>query len=479
MWAPPLRGCTGVLFCYYDVETRVRQGGGVNQMRTRRLLPIALAGIIGTSGGVSVAPAQPTAKPAIVKPAIVRPTETRTSDPPPMTFFVATGEADACGSGCEAWIAADGKVDLDAAQRLRKLLAKLARRRLPIFLHSGGGSVLGAIELGRLIRSRNVEVSVARTVPAECSRDRLSDKSCEMLKRSGKDLVSELDSNGAMCNSACVLTLSGGAVRSVPPLVRLGVHAIGIDLGKTQIRGAAIADATRAANSRIVEFLRDMGINKALFDTSNSVPHESTRFLQRDELVRFGIDTREFGETDWRFVEKPNAAIAKGFFVRSGEAAPAHPEALLRLTCGARKAMRLTLARERGASNRIGASARPLRVTVNGSRIDLPYATPGETIEMRTTVLWPSVIDSADDKGAIEISGFGPERDNEPQGRIILNMAGFSAAYAKLRKACDASSSPDNGCGVGDLSPRCMPDALRTWPVMPPTAGGQTAWPSR
>jgi hypothetical protein len=444
-------------------------------MRRRRLLPIVLAAMIGTLGGVSVAPAQP----AVVKPATVRPTETRPSDPPPMTFFVATGEADACGSGCEAWIAADGKIDLDAAQRLRKLLAKLARRRLPIFLHSGGGSVLGAIELGRLIRSRNMEVSVARTVPTACSRDRLSDKSCEMLKHSGKDLVSELDSNGAMCNSACVLTLTGGSVRSVPPLVRLGVHAIGIDLGKTQIRGAAIAAATRAANSRIVEFLRDMGINKALFDASNSVPHESTRFLQRDELVRFGIDTREFGETDWRFVEKPNAAIAKSFFVRSGEGAPAHPEALLRLNCGAGKAMRLTLARERSASNRTAASARPLRVLVNGSGIDLPYATPGETIEMRTTILWPDVIDSADDKGSIEISGFGPGGDNEPQGRIILNMAGFSAAYAKLRKACDASSSADNGCGVGDLSPRCMPDALRTWLVMPPTSGGQTAWPSR
>jgi hypothetical protein len=449
-------------------------------MRTRRLLPIAVAGIIGTSGGVSVAPAQPTAQPAIVKPATVRPIETRPSDPPPMTFFVATGEADACGSGCEAWIAADGKIDLDAAQRLRKLLAKLARRRLPIYLHSGGGSVLGAIELGRLIRSRNIEVSVARTVPTECSRDRLADKSCEMLKRSGKDLVSERYSNGAMCNSACVLTLSGGAVRSVPPLVRLGVHAIGIDLGKTQIRGPAIAAATRAANARIVEFLHDMGINKALFDTSNSVPHESTRFLQRDELVRFGIDTREFGETDWTFVEKPSAAIEKGFFVRSSETSPAHPEALLRLNCGgAGKAMRLTLARERSASNRIGASSRPLRVTVNGSGIDLPYATPAETIEMRTTVLWPNVIDSADDKGSIEISGFGPERQNEPQGRIILNMAGFSAAYAKLRKACDASSNPDNGCSVGDVSPRCMPDALRTWPAMPPTAGGQTPWPSR
>ena len=46
-----------------------------------------------------------------------------------------------------------------------------------------------------------------------------------------------------------------------------------------------------------------MGIPKALFDASNAIPHESTRFLQRDELVRFGLDTRDFGETGWRFAE--------------------------------------------------------------------------------------------------------------------------------------------------------------------------------
>src|SRR5260370_23046444 len=149
------------------------RGVGSIKMRTRRLLPIALAGIIGTSGGVSVAPAQPTAKPAIVKPAIVKPTETTPSDPAPITFFVSTGDADASGSACEAWIAADRKIDLDAAQRLRKLLAKLARRRLPSFLHSGGGSVLSAMQLGSLIRSRNHEVNVAWAVAAKQRRDGL------------------------------------------------------------------------------------------------------------------------------------------------------------------------------------------------------------------------------------------------------------------------------------------------------------------
>jgi hypothetical protein len=112
-------------------------------------------------------------------------------------------------------------------------------------------------------------------------------------------------------------------------------------------------------------------------------------------------------------------------------------------------------------------------------RIDLPYATRSGKIEMRTTALWPDVIDSADDKGAIEISGFDPGRDDDPQARISLNMAGFTAAYAKLRKVCDESSGGDGGCGSGNLSPRCMPEALRTLPATPPTPGGQAAWPSR
>jgi hypothetical protein len=230
-----------------------------------------------------------------------------------------------------------------------------------------------------------------------------------------------------------------------------------------------------------VEFLRDMGINKALFDASNAVPHASARFLQRDELVRFGIDTRQFGEADWMFMEKPNVAIAKGFFVHTPEANPAHPEALLRLDCGAGRAMRLTFIRERGASNRFG-DLRSLGVRVNGSRIDLPYAARSGKIEIRTpdpTDLWSNVIDSADDKSALEIFGFEPDVDSEPPDRIVLNMAGFSAAYAKLRKSCDDSSSVERGCSVGDLSPRCMPDALKSWRAMPSTPYGETASPSR
>src|SRR5215468_1704169 len=158
--------------CFAIMKRTLAFAKVASKMTTYRLPPIVLAAIIGASGGLAVAQAQPAATPPgvktpIVRPLVVKPTPTKQYDSLPMTFFVATGEANTCGLGCERWIAADGKIDLNAAEHLRKLLAKLGRRRLPIFLHSGGGSVVGAIELGRLIRSRNIEVSVARTIPAE------------------------------------------------------------------------------------------------------------------------------------------------------------------------------------------------------------------------------------------------------------------------------------------------------------------------
>jgi hypothetical protein len=435
-------------------------------MTTGRLLPIILAGMIATSSGASVAPAHPAARASPTPPASGSPSSftprkltvrspSKSSDWPPITFFVASGPVNGCGPGCDGWIAAEGKIDLNAAGRLRKVFAKLGPRKLPLYLNSAGGSVLGAIELGRLVRSHNLSVSVARTLPAACERDEPHDKACESLKRSGQDLVSELDWIGAMCNSACVLVLAGGAQRSVPPGVRLGVHAIGVDTSTTSLRGPLLAAATRSANTHIVEFLHDMGIPRALFDMSNAVPHDSSRFLGRDDLVRFRLDTREFGEADWRFAEKPVVRMAKGFFLHTGDAGTAYPEALLLLNCGAGKSMRLTFAWERAATPDAG--AHPVRLTMNGMRIDVPYASQVGKIEMHTTTLWPDVMASASDNATIEVSGLDLSEGSKAQDQIVLNMTGFSSAYAKLRKVCAETASADNSCSPANCPRAAFP----------------------
>jgi hypothetical protein len=153
---------------------------------------------------------------------------------------------------------------------------------------------------------------------------------------------------------------------------------------------------------------------------------------------------------------------------------------------------------------------RPLRISMNGMRVDLPYATSAAGLELRTIPLLSQMVDSIDDSGAIEVFGFDPGGGTDPPSTVAsstvasstvasstvasstdapsteapraltLSLGGFSAAYAKLRRACDEAPRSNVGCSAGDLSPRCAPGALRTSPVMPSAAsGGSPAWPSQ
>ncbi|MFX9688465.1 hypothetical protein ABTO93_19925, partial [Acinetobacter baumannii] len=42
--------------------------------------------------------------------------------PAPMVFYVVKGGPDACGRGCDSWIAVEGQIDNAAAPRFRKFL---------------------------------------------------------------------------------------------------------------------------------------------------------------------------------------------------------------------------------------------------------------------------------------------------------------------------------------------------------------------
>jgi len=395
-------------------------------------------------------PDRPAPPPVATRRAAARgPEASKSPDRLPITFFVATGP---CGSGCDGWIAAEGRIDADASGRLRKLLGRLGERKLQLFLNSPGGSVMGAIELGRLIRSRGLAVSVARTLPAGCRDDGQDSKACDALKRSGQDLASALDASGVMCNSACVLVLASGTRRTVPPGVRLAVHAIGVDARKN-LSPPLVAAATRIGNAKIVDFLHDMGTPKALFDAANVVPHESSRVLGRDDLVRFGLDTREFAEAEWRFREQPFVAMTKTFFLHTGEAGIAYPEGLVQLNCGAAKSVRLTFARERAAVT--SDSARPVRLAIAGQRIDVPYLRRAGTIDIHSTSLSPDAIAATPDDTALEVSSDGVTADGKARPPVVLTMTGFSAAYARLRQACADTMRADTTCSPGAPATRC------------------------
>jgi hypothetical protein len=74
------------------------------------------------------------------------------------------------------------------------------------------------------------------------------------------------------------------------------------------------------------------------------------KMLHRDEFARLGIDTREFGETMWHYLEKPKPRVVKTFFVRTDKEQVIHRSASLVLSCGSGNGMIFALLREVGTS---------------------------------------------------------------------------------------------------------------------------------
>jgi hypothetical protein len=388
--------------------------------------------LIASVGCVAAATSQP-------DPARAEPGRASLATIAPIEFYLARGEADACGPGCNVWIAAEGKIDGGAAVRLRRLLGKLPHPRPPIYFHSPGGSVVGGIELGRLIREQKLEVSIAHTVPRGCDPGKPPEKSCEAQKRSAEAIESTIDPLRSMCNSSCVLALTGGTVRRVPPMAKLGIHDIGFDPAMPPPRRDLVRQVKNVLHERIQDYWRDMGIDEALFKAASAIPFESARFIGRDEIVRFGIDRSAFGEGGWELVNDPALALIKRFFARTENDELQYIEGLLIITCEGGQGVGMGFMREHTDSKAV-ALGRSLGMNVNGRRINMLSPVLTGKFDMRTASLPASALDAANDDAPLELSGSYLGRDDESTGRVTLSMHGFTAAYAKLRKDCDAAA---------------------------------------
>ena len=403
-----------------------------------RALPFILALLTCALGGATAAVAQTALQlPASGKstPATVPATVPTSVVLTPIEFYLARGDANACGRGCNEWIAAEGKIDADAADRLRQLLKKLGERRPPIYFHSPGGNLNGSLALGRLIRDKKFTVSVGHTIPRDCGSDKQSANSCAAQKRSGTAIAAEISPVSVQCNSGCVYALAGGTVRLVPPGVKLGIHDAGLDPNSNLPRGATLAMAMRLFHVRIRTYLREMGMDDGLFSAALGTPFESVKLLERDDIVRFGIDRREFGETEWRFADGPAPKIMKPFFVHTDGDQPHYVDGVIEVGCSMGGGMFLILARQPLGSDTdsSGAGSPAATIAVNGKQVSLKRVASAK-FYVRSGWVMMSTFYTVADGATIDLPG--SELGRKELGNVTLTMEGFSAAYAKLQSRC-------------------------------------------
>jgi hypothetical protein len=236
----------------------------------------------------------------------------------PMTFYVVKGGPDACGRGCDRWIAVEGQIDSNAAARFRKFLSPQRDRTLPIYFYSPGGNLDQAVAMGNMLREKPMVARVARTVVRECGFEAQDSQVCIKLKQSGRELHGELFTHSAMCASACPYLILGAATREIAPDAALAVHSPKVVVsfrGVSQPTQAMVAAATERGRERgdrlLSGYFARMGVDAALLDLSRTVKFEDMHVLTREEIVRFGIDRREFAETSWSFENNGRSNVRK------------------------------------------------------------------------------------------------------------------------------------------------------------------------
>ena len=428
-------------------------------MLARRLVVIAAA--LGLAAGTATSAASKPAAPASKREA----PEKSVPRSPPIAFFLAKGDANACGIGCSEWIAADGAIDSGADLRLRALLKKLGGRKLPIFFHSPGGAVPTGLAIGRLLRQHGLTAGVGWTVPAGCDPKQQNEPACDKLKRSGRDLVAVLDTGRTMCNSSCAFALVGAAVREVGAGVGLGVHSSSVSFLLKRIDGAGHVTITPTQVAPKVEhkalenvyvtiasYLREMDISPDLLTAARGVAHNQLHLLTRDQLVAFGIDRREVVEGMWLFVDGTSGPSALKIIEENR--AGAFRKDILRLTCRNASTVQLLYGRDLG----FGAASAQARLSVTASSGSFPLGAPFRAaangtsgpMDVRSVDLPISVLGDA--SFVIETLDVGAPPVEFGKGTMA---GGHLSVFAKQNASMSKLTVQGAGWGLGELSRHC------------------------
>jgi len=209
----------------------------------------------------------------------------------------------------EHWsIYLDGNIDPDAAARFGRVVAEKNIEDASVYLNSQGGSLSGAMELGRLIRKHGFWTDVGR------------------LAAEG-----DVDSPG-VCFSACPFAYAGGVWRFLRKGSQIGVHRF----YSAEQTSDALAVA-QEVSARITEYLVEMDVSTDIFSLMSRVPSDDIRVLTREDALRTGIVNDGQGVPEWS-VESSEA----GFYLRGFQDSLYGPGTLV-ITCPGGSAVLLAM----------------------------------------------------------------------------------------------------------------------------------------
>jgi hypothetical protein len=218
---------------------------------------------------------------AVVAPCMVVPVRALASERTlPMHFELRQqAPVDSCAGPCQTWISAIGAITADTPRDFSTFVKGRDLRGVTMVLDSDGGSVLGAISLGREIRHLDIATTVGHVVDTTVA----GETETKLSPR-------------ADCESMCVFVLLGGARRVVPPEARVMVHQIWLGDRRDDPTAAnySAEDLVLVQRDigRLAQYTEDMGASIELLNLSLRIPPwEPMHTLTRDELRRVRLDS--------------------------------------------------------------------------------------------------------------------------------------------------------------------------------------------
>jgi hypothetical protein len=226
----------------------------------------------------------------------------------PMHFELWTeGPAQACGSRCRVWVSAAGAIMADTPHHFEAFASKHKLDGVTIALDSDGGSVLGALALGRSIRRLGMTTTVGKTVDLS---------STEGGKRRARLLPQ------AYCESMCAFALLAGIERRVPAEARVLVHQIWLGDRRDDPTAANYSAedlmVVQRDIGRLAQYTVEMGGGIDLLEIALRIPPwEPMRLLSRKELRGMKIVT-----ADDPSLEASSGAAMNSMALANGARAP-------------------------------------------------------------------------------------------------------------------------------------------------------------
>ena len=163
--------------------------------------------------------------------------------------------------GDKRWLVyLDGPLDPGATSRLVSLILTEHITHAVVYLNSPGGSLVTAMQLGRVLRERAFDTRV------------------------GTRTTDATRATAGTWHSACPFLLAGGVRRSLEHGSAVGLHR-----AENRVPVGDEDAFQHVVGTHVVEYLAEMGVRTEIASLMQAIPHERIRDLTVDEALQLNL----------------------------------------------------------------------------------------------------------------------------------------------------------------------------------------------